>query len=626
MPTLYRIFSSGHIERRIEMKSSDEKYYYYKPGEVFYLLSHDLDLPTDTQTGSAENTRSMKEQSDRYKNKLIFDEVVDNLFKVCKERALSHRLDLSLRKDNELHFPATIVPENQSNRNEDVAPEIARKLPEPRTRRAFSIIPAEVKRSDKDPEEFANGPELSNLVLELDGDMRNAQPDLGQGITLEAVTLNWLASPGSEWGGGGGPGGLPEPYQPDPAHPEHVPFRFDIPSANKLLALPGAKQGEGVTVAILDTAPCPHDLAAAYECHHKVNPENQGEYHELLEYLLAPDNPLIVHPASLEDLLRMRAVHLRDHNYQMTDHGLFVAGIIRTIAPRAKLHLFEVLNPDGVGDLLSIAKGLWEVLNAFSGQRLVVNCSLVLNIPRLNEPITDLDSNIVTHIVGDADNNQNSKYLTSMSSEGKKWLARQGLAIEWICDQLLSERSRVIAAAGNDWKQGENEARPDPRFPAAFSSALGIGALKKAPQTNENHSQEPSSYSNISDKPEDVGIMALGGEPGEKKGVLGVYIGKFPPMKFWLRQYPAILRPFLWLYFAIHWGSFSGPQNKSDWAWWAGTSFATPIVTGVIASVFSDKSQSASVEDVLIDLYSSRGVTDSLLPTKEDGIADVTQI
>jgi hypothetical protein len=613
------------------MKSSDEKYYYYKPGEVFYLLSHNLDLPAGTQTGVAENTRSMKEQSDHYKDKLIFDEVVDNLFKVSKERALSHGLDLSLRKDDELHFPATIVPENQSNRNEDIAPEIAHKLPEPQTRRAFSIIPAEVKRSskdrsDKDPDEFANGSELSNLVLELDGDMRNAQPDLGQGITLEAVTLNWLASPGSEWGGGGGPGGLPEPYRQDPKHPEHVPFRFDIPSANRLLALPGAKQGEGVTVAILDTAPCLHDLSAAYERHHKVNPQNQGEYHELLDLLMNPDNPLIVHPASLEDLLRMRAVHLRDHNYQMTDHGLFVAGIIRTIAPQAKLHLFEVLNPDGVGDLLSIAKGLWEVLNTFSGQRLVVNCSLVLNIPRLNQPITDLDSNLVALIVGGTDNNQNSDYLTSVSSDGEKWLARQGLAIEWICNKLLSERSRVIAAAGNDWKQGENKDRPDPRFPAAFSSALGIGALKKAPQTNENHSQEPSSYSNISDKPEYEGIVALGGEPGEKKGVLGVYIGKFPPMEFWLRQYPAIWQPFMWLYFVIRWGSFSGPRNKNDWAWWAGTSFATPIVSGVIASVLSDKSQSASVKDALIELYSSGSVTNSLLPTTEDGIADVTQI
>ena len=72
--------------------------------------------------------------------------------------------------------------------------------------------------------------ELVELILELDDDMRNNHP-MPQGIVLQGVTLNWLSSPGSEWGGGGGPGGLPEPYQPDPAHPEQVPYRFDIPTA-----------------------------------------------------------------------------------------------------------------------------------------------------------------------------------------------------------------------------------------------------------------------------------------------------------------------------------------------------------------------------------------------------------
>lgn len=617
------------------MKSSDEKYYYYKPGEVLYLLSHDLDLLTDDSMGGSENTRSINEQSDRYKDKPIFDEIIDDLFRVSNERANSYGLEVSRLNNSELHFSATEPSENQSKQNTDVAQEIASKLPQPQPRRAFSIVPAEARRPFKDrdkndPEGLANGSDLTKLVLELDSDMRTARSDLGQGITLEAVSLNWLASPTSEYGGGGGPGGLPEPYS---MVSEDVPFRFNIPNAMSLLSARGSNQGKGVTVAILDTAPCLHDLAEAYERYYKVGPQNGDnptKEHQILKNLLKPDTELKrrlhIHPASLDDLLRMRAVYLKDHNYRMTDHGLFIAGIINTIAPKAEIHLYEVLNPYGVGDLLSIAKGLWEVLNTFSGQPLVVNCSLVLNIPRLNQSITDLDPNLVALIIEDADNNQNNKYLASVNSEGEKWLARQGWAIEWICNKLLSEGSRVIAAAGNDWKQDENEDRPDTRFPAAFDSALGIGALPKDAQPDSNGKYTPSHYSNKSDIPEEVGVTTLGGEPGENNGVLGVYIGKFQHMEYKLKKYPAILRPFLRLIFALYWGNFSGPKNKSDLAWWAGTSFATPIATGIIASVFSDLSQPARIEDAIVKLYGEGAIEQELTLEKEDGIREVRQV
>ena len=42
----------------------------------------------------------------------------------------------------------------------------------------------------------------------------------------------------------------------------------------------------------------------------------------------------------------------------MASHGLFVAGIIRSIAPQAKLRLIQVLNQDGGGSVESITQGL----------------------------------------------------------------------------------------------------------------------------------------------------------------------------------------------------------------------------------------------------------------------------
>ena len=154
-----------------------------------------------------------------------------------------------------------------------------------------------------------------------------------------------------------------------------------------------------------------------------MNPKSPREEHPLIDSLLVPGGPLTMHPASLEDLYRMRAVHLRDHNYQMTDHGLFVAGIVHTIAPKAQIHLFEVLNPDGVGDLLSIARGLWQALDLFSGKPLVINCSLVLNIPLWSQPVKDLDPKLLAKVV-DPNIFGNSQYLPSkLTEEAELWLA-----------------------------------------------------------------------------------------------------------------------------------------------------------------------------------------------------------
>jgi len=157
---------------------------------------------------------------------------------------------------------------------------------------------------------------------------------------------------------GGGGHAPPVPYT---GAIDTAAYSFPLPPAIASLC-PQEEVGRGVTVAILDTAPCLHDLAAAYKRHHKVLHHNPKDHHPVLEELLGPNGRLHVHATSLDELLRMRGVHLRDHQYQMTDHGLFVAGIVNSLAPSAEIHLYEVLNPQGAGDLQSIARGLWKVM------------------------------------------------------------------------------------------------------------------------------------------------------------------------------------------------------------------------------------------------------------------------
>ncbi|MCI0555166.1 MAG: S8 family serine peptidase, partial [Anaerolineae bacterium] len=386
-----------------------------------------------------------------------------------------------------------------------------------------------------------------------------------------------------------------------------------------------------MVVAILDTAPCMHDLVAAYERWQKVDPKNrhpQSPYrgnppnpHGIIESLLKPkpDNLLTVHYASYEELLRMRSVHLKDHNYDMTDHGLFVAGIIHSIAPAAEIHLYEVLNPEGVGDLKSIALGLSKVLNSFPGQPLVVNCSLVLNIPLLGHSITDLDTKIKGKIVHEwskhernVEQDEKDEKKVKLTDEfwspksldwpaRQDWLARQSRAIERICDLIYARNSRVIAAAGNDHEPGGPEAeRPQARYPAAFESVVGVGALKKGSPLGH------AEYSDQSDRPAETGITTLGGEKGVDNGVLGIYIGKFPDEKD---------------------DNKPGPENKCDWAWWAGTSFAAPIISGATAAVLSKEILSGNppltTEQAIQALYDAQVIT--IGPRNED-VLHVTQI
>lgn len=581
-------------------QSSANKIAYFQPGEMVYLISHENDQ--------------------------LIDAPIDKLIEWSndKDQVGDLKLSVSRRQGRELHFPGTRELARVQKQQRTPRPGIQYKSPEPELRGAFSLMTANVRDNDN-PAGYVDDSKLAELIVRLD-DARERQPLHQQGITLQMVSPNWLSSAGSEADGTGGPGSRPEPYT---GATDAAPYQFALPPAIVSLCPEEKERGKGVKVAILDTAPCLHDLAEAYERYQKVNPQNIKNRHPLIESLLRLNGPLHVHPASYEELLRMRSVHLKDHNYKMTDHGLFVAGIIHTIAPAAELHLIEVLNPDGVGDMVSIAKGLQRLLNEeyfkWKNSLLVVNCSLVLNIPLLNHPITNLDEALMDRIAPQRHQYQSHpdrldpKLLGPINTA---WLARQVQAIERICDLLFWQGSRVIAAAGNDWRPEEHKDQPQARYPAAFNSALGVGALPKQEASKGTvHIQTgnpiASSYSNLADRPGSVGITTLGGEPGEEHGILGVYVGEFPPLSFFQRLLKFLI--------TILGGTYAGPKNDSDWAWWAGTSFATPILTGLIAAVLSGPDRFSTVEQAIVKMYMERVILEEQPLLLEDRLIEVTQ-
>jgi hypothetical protein len=403
--------------------------------------------------------------------------------------------------------------------------------------KAFTIAVYHLGNTPSDPAT------LMTIIQELPGALElyfaenNEERSATAGLVLRETLPNWLMSAASQGAGTGGPGGRPYPYY---GSRQNAPYRFSLQKQLKEKNLHG--DGGGVDVVILDTAPSVQDLVRAY----KELPD-----HPLVPTLLGPAGKLHLYPATYEDQLRMSCTSINDHDYKMTDHGLFIAGIIHSIVPKAEIHLIEVLNQYGVGDFWSFVKGFMTILQKIydPGRKMVVNCSWMLDFPYDNLQARDRND--------DEDPDARfAKVIQTFSGADKSLI----LALEFLLNRLYVLGRQAVAAAGNDGRKEDGEG-VKARYPAALTRVAGVGSLPRSPQKSETDKFIPSVFSNLSDAPARNGIATFGGEEGEGKGVLGIYIGEFPGCC----------------------------RNESKWAWWAGTSFATPIVTAAIAAVLSHK-------------------------------------
>jgi len=420
---------------------------------------------------------------------------------------------------------------------------------------------------------------ITGLEAELSG------KPVGNGLTLEAVSPNWLVRGVSEGSGTGGPGGWPVAYR---GAPELAPFQIrNLRVRNRLIdevilwvraflaetfgasrpqiqtlqdIVTNTNKGKDVHVIILDSVPT-SDTQSAYL--------QYKDRHPLINSLLKPDGRLTLYRLDPAIKTKIEGLMSIGHDYDMSDHGLFIAGIIHTIAPCAKLHLVEVLNCYGMGSPESIITGMkkaLEIMQIKPEDSFVVNCSLTVDLPQeaghLYARAYDSASCFVDFFT-QADRELEKDILKKLLEP--LWIKRQRSWLEHLCDTIYAKKSRVIAAAGNDRKPGQ-EVAPQARIPAALESVQGVGALPRTALRLQSGRRRTSSYSNVADTPGHIGIATLGGEAGEEQGLLGLYLGKFP----------------------------GGEPNNTNWAWWPGTSFATPIVSGITALGLSDLVQSAT--------------------------------
>ncbi|MBZ0286556.1 MAG: S8/S53 family peptidase [Anaerolineae bacterium] len=412
---------------------------------------------------------------------------------------------------------------------------------------------------------------------------RSAKGDDGRSdiLTVRAISPNWIASSSQGTFGSGGPGARPVP----PADLEKditagkQPWAFNLGS--KVISGKQPVQNRPVTIAVLDTAPSLPALRKAVATFPAdINPL----LHELVMAggKLPPNDRLVIsydtsaHMALLND--HTTGIGLADHDYQMTDHGLFAAGIAATLAPNARIHLIQVLNDYGVGSFQTISGGLSRLLSGSFSDPLVVNLSLTLEIP-LPKYVMDNPRHLV--------HRPEWEWLLEWLQRNSSLVNDAVNVIQDLCDELNRRGAIIVAAAGNE---GANQKRPPVRWPAAFESVHGVAALSR--------SGDPALYSNLADDPTKRGLITFGGdmdmltdEADPHTGMLGLYIGEFP----------------------------GKGASKTGWGRWAGTSFATPIIAGSTARLIST---GHSAQDAINAVYLAG---DGAIRDTQEEIFDVPQ-
>jgi hypothetical protein len=346
------------------------------------------------------------------------------------------------------------------------------------------------------------------------------------------------------------------------------PFLLQIPNT-----LPDALQelesmtGNGVTVFVLDTLSRLGRIQASAQ---GVGNKNlllldlvesvTFKHYDLPDYLDLP-NPTQV--ATGKDISG------RLEGYDMPDHGLFVAGIVHDLAPKAQIECIRVLNDKGVGDGQMLIKVFQDIMKRMAppsnGKRagdlyqkpIVINMSLVT---------TPYDKEITDNRLPGVDPQSVRVTLESLL----KIMAAQGVVF--------------VASAGNDSDPRDTSmnmesdpgvgAHMGPRFPASFEDVIAVGALDKA--------GNPTQYSNY---PGDDGVSTYGGDiPSPIAGD-----PKSPPPDCLTKA--NVTDAIIGVYTALSYPALSATDcepdypipNANAWAYWSGTSFATPIISAVAA-------------------------------------------
>jgi subtilisin family serine protease len=368
--------------------------------------------------------------------------------------------------------------------------------------------------------------------------------------------------------------------------------------------------GDGVTVFVLDAMPEITPVDQVLEAAVKAGGSNlllQKMANQMTGVVQPPINrtyqtlPALLAENAPDEIVSGHDIYVRPYGFKMEDHGLAVTGIVRQLAPDATIEYIRVLNDYGTLDTLTLINALQQIRVRMDqsieegGLRdvpVVINLSLV---------IAPSDEEIVGVWFGD-------NGCCGSDAFNKMWddtvLLRVGL--HKVIQSLTAAGAVIVAAAGNDSNTPEKPIRLSPRYPAAFPEVISVGALNKCgnaaiysnyPALAPNHNAI-ATYGG--DRPLAVPIIPVGQNPPpdtfgpdphkmtaatDVDGVVGVYSAQ---------KYPRLSEDDTPEEYDAH--------DEHAWAYWSGTSFATPIISAVAARV--------------LQLFKSRGVLPRLYSTE----------
>ncbi len=421
-----------------------------------------------------------------------------------------------------------------------------------------------------------NDADLTREVVDLINENLDTLKQSG-GIPIVAAMPHWLNG-GAPYIGGCGTHGCPV-IPPIPVHNAHPLYKLeweDLPAVRHL-------DGEGVTVFVLDTLPALEQIERAAV---QAGPQGNHLLSMLAEQAHSTQAPLVrFHhwelPEALEKESETQPVTGRDIygrliGFDMPDHGLFVSGIVRELAPRANIECIRVLNNRAVGNTATLVAALqWIVVRMLWGdlreRQVVVNLSLVTTAAQEELPLVWFGQDFGCPSMELSDTMRSTLLLRAN--------------LHRVVQSLVSLGAVLVAAAGNDSNVHRWNAPPmygmkqsprwGPRYPAAFPEVIAVGAVDRHGQATP-YSNYPSQF------PSYNGIATYGGglptpvppAPGECMtqardidGIVGVYSAA---------SYPALAAEDCEM-------EYPAPPDSHGWASWVGTSFATPIVSALAA-------------------------------------------
>lgn len=413
---------------------------------------------------------------------------------------------------------------------------------------------------------------IAGVILSGDVDMEMgvvAQPNYVTGF--EITGSPWSVE-GSPWSveGSPGPGANPSPGVTYANDEFWMQWALREPAGIHLFngaePLEGrtlTQEGQGVEVVVFDTSPF----------------EREGQY-TFAGWGRDGVDPLSVtvsHPLTLP----------RSDAADISDHGLFVSGLVYAVAPASNIHLVEVLNDQGQGEV----QALIDTLNVYMRNRLSSNGSLENTVVNLSLGTHEPDQDELPEPVREQIELMLREWGYQVPDEGPLPV----LALDVMMRLFDIYGASVIAASGN---HSAEEAQPLPsQLPAAFSTVVGV--------TSNNKLQSQSCYANNGE------IMAPGGDGGNGDADAdGVEDAAPADGNTCVPTHMTCASVGAECDFGVV--SYSWKEYRG-FAYWVGTSFATPLVSGLAANVMeAGVNRPGDVQDLLLCSAEGNGVVDAV--------------